>query len=786
MKNGIIAGIAILFVFYAGLCEGEMQSSLEGKQLSVRVYNKPDARGRDYKTATATIRDGAIDFNYPDANESTTFVIAPRDQKDRWYRETFGDGYHKYQYTEGPPYYVPVPIDVLKGREVVFRVYEDSRNEPASYRKKKVLIEERKVPLDPGEFTESTFVAIFGEDQEDAVIQKVFGSTFHAWPHEKGMYFYVPQKIVAEKKDSYCWTFFDALGNVVSGTEVEIWVGTSKGKIFLGKDKLDEQGRLFVRSRKGSEKAWADDSISSGGCRFVVSGPSYGKFEIAVSRYLSSGEVFLPCVPPGSEADERCIRGQVLDSNGDALAGLLVKSSGVIPKGGKWIGSVEGQRQGMFTDKNGRFRMYLPVNLDTITIGGLVPRESEYHINITPPAGSNLFYFKNRFKSGQENVIKLRPTYFHTFVFEGENGPITDPKVLREIGLRVEIEPGKRDPYFNNRRIKDGGRYPLGTYRASSDRLRFQAIEVTSESPEELVFKLPAGKTYCGRVLEGVTGLPMTNAQVKIGLQSDNTGDDGTFEIKIPPGELVQQLVVSKKNFLTVRINDSLVKKEANNFYRVADVKLFPSATVKVHPVLKVKTKHDELEFRPQWHIYTSRSPLWSKGFIAGCGIHPEDGIFRDFKVESGKDNSFAVPAGLNLRLHLRVLWDIEWAPVTIADALMLKQGEVLDLGEVEIGPLFYVFVDVRNSSGKAIEGVPVIACGDWDPAISNSDENGIAMFDFVGRSKGDFIVEYRPEGRKGSVEMRESIPYNISGPEDANSVFSITVSDAMLGGLFE
>ena len=68
--------LTILFAFSAGVCEGEVQSSLEGKQLSVRVYNQPDARGRDYKKATATIRDGAIEFNCPDANEATTFVIA--------------------------------------------------------------------------------------------------------------------------------------------------------------------------------------------------------------------------------------------------------------------------------------------------------------------------------------------------------------------------------------------------------------------------------------------------------------------------------------------------------------------------------------------------------------------------------------------------------------------------------------------------------------------------------------------------------------------------------------
>ena len=135
----------------------------------------------------------------------------------------------------------------------------------------------------------------------------------------------------------------------------------------------------------------------------------------------------------------------------------------------------------------------------------------------------------------------------------------------------------------------------------------------------------------------------------------------------------------------------------------------------------------------------------------------------------------------MSLRLHLRVLWNIEWAPVTIADGITLGQGEVLDLGKVEIGPLFGIFVEVCNSAGQPVEGIPVTVCGDWDPAISSSDEEGIAMFDFVGPSKGDFIVEYRPEGREGPVEMRESIPYDISGPEDANSTYTLRVSDEII-----
>jgi hypothetical protein len=69
---------------------------------------------------------------------------------------------------------------------------------------------------------------------------------------------------------------------------------------------------------------------------------------------------------------------------------------------------------------------------------------------------------------------------------------------------------------------------------------------------------------------------------------------------------------------------------------------------------------------------------------------------------------------------------------------------------------------------------------GGWDPAVSSSDENGIALIEFVGPSMGDFIVEHKPDDASLPV-LRETIPYVINGVEDANSVYEFQVSDELI-----
>jgi len=192
------------------------------------------------------------------------------------------------------------------------------------------------------------------------------------------------------------------------------------------------------------------------------------------------------------------------------------------------------------------------------------------------------------------------------------------------------------------------------------------------------------------------------------------------------------------------------------------------------------------LRFRPQWFLAAKKNPAWVQDLLAACEKHPENGIRREFWLEAGQQHCFQVPAGLNLRIHLRVMDNIEWAQITIAEDLRLEPGEVFDAGRVEIGPPFKVFVKVLNSQGGPVEAIPVVVCGQHDPVISSSDEEGVAIFDFVGPCKGEFIVEYEPENYPDAPRLREAIPFEVRGPQDANTVYTIQLSDRILEKLLK
>jgi hypothetical protein len=118
---------------------------------------------------------------------------------------------------------------------------------------------------------------------------------------------------------------------------------------------------------------------------------------------------------------------------------------------------------------------------------------------------------------------------------------------------------------------------------------------------------------------------------------------------------------------------------------------------------------------------------------------------------------------------------------MTLGRDLNLKQGQVLDLGRIEIKRVFNVFAEVQRSTGEPVEGLPVKACDQYGQIISNTDHEGVAMFSVARDSRGEFVVEYKPPEPETALHLRESVPYQITGPEDANSVYEFSVSDEII-----
>jgi hypothetical protein len=110
-----------------------------------------------------------------------------------------------------------------------------------------------------------------------------------------------------------------------------------------------------------------------------------------------------------------------------------------------------------------------------------------------------------------------------------------------------------------------------------------------------------------------------------------------------------------------------------------------------------------------------------------------------------------------------------------------LGQGEVLDLGRIKIKRAFNLFAEVYNSMGAAVEGLPVKARDQYGEVVSNTDDNGVAMFTVARDSRGQFVIEYEPPDGQGGPHLRQTVPYEVTGPQDANSVYSFKVSDEIV-----
>jgi len=218
---------------------------------------------------------------------------------------------------------------------------------------------------------------------------------------------------------------------------------------------------------------------------------------------------------------------------------------------------------------------------------------------------------------------------------------------------------------------------------------------------------------------------------------------------------------------------------DKNRQAEIPVMKLYPAATVMIEACTEAK----HISIWPRWIIDENENPVWVREFLA-TDNRKESMFIYDAWIEQNKVQSFHVPAGLNLRVKLDTPYDKQFCPIEIPQVIRLAQGQVLDLGRHEFRPALEVYVQVTNSQGRAIEGVPVRVLHDgssWS-VTHNTDESGIARFNVVPNSQGQFGVSYHGEG---GVYLKESIPYHVGGDNDSGRQFTLQLSDEILGFLF-
>jgi hypothetical protein len=542
------------------------------------------------------------------------------------------------------------------------------------------------------------------------------------------------------------------------------------------------------------------------------------------------GRFVTPLVKIGAEPELRSIWGRVVEPNGAVVVGAMVLISSAVTPGGGTVHLSAKVSTCALTDEQGAFGVYLRPDFSRTDLEEL-PAYCKYKVEIWPCRGSDLLRYSGLMPPGGEKTIVLEKidAPFRTFAFEDANGPITDINVLEQICILVERK-GRLTYRVTYRDIKDGRKLPLGTYKVDPygvDIPEFEPMEVTAESPRQLVFRTKSTEAtvYTGRVVDGTTGRPMAGAFVALGtwfgkdisnltpeqwelldrLGAVTVGDDPCV---VPLGEIIRfrellradgQGVFEFPLFLRENQHSSLAafdreftaieyelsgehrNSAGNNRIALPDIPLYPAATVVFEP----NVQQQECEIRTRLVYAKEGQPRWFGPFRKTWFWR----LALQDQLQPNRLYSLQVPAGLNLKIRLLVADHASrrypWLCPILTETVSASQGQVIDLGKVQIRQEMPVFVQVVDSASKGLEGVGVTHIDRLGWSLGQTyitDEQGFAEFRVPPYYQGQFAV-----GPPGPARDRvtESIAYQTNGPEDANNVYTLQLSDEMLQKLF-
>jgi len=666
----------------------------------------------------------------------------------------------------------------------------------------------------PG-ISDSAAIVVYGPQQKDEAVAAVVGNSVFAERYKKGKRFSIRPSHF-DTKSSTEWVVTDALGFPFPKATVDIFIRGVHEKdpyIYLHTAIIDEQGQLDVPDLTGSLRFLS----------FTISEPNYGIS--LIDRHIHEHrELIVPFVSRTTEAYQRSIHGIIMDPKGNPVDGAVIKCSTIRTLGEGLINSLHGWSYTSITDEKGAFSLYLPNENRREERGYLIPPKSQYHVRIEAPTELGLLPYVKPIENGREALIFLESGgSFRTLIFEDDDGTITNPKKLQYVNLTIKKSDGDRVSLIYNN-FKDGGIFPLGEYHAvlyGMENCEFEPMVVNEQSPDELIFKLPKSILYYGQVVGGQTGEPMEGAFV-IGFNSKSKGnlsmitdrqwqalhalpadpcltdpalkpvfgiygvkkimrtnEQGCFEMSFRPGE-IYGFIAFEKDYLGLLHRRHALIPDENKQAEIPVMKLYPAATV----LIEACTEARRVSICPRWIIDENENSVWVRELLL-TDDRKESLFTYDAWIEQNKEQSFHVPAGLNLRVKLDTPYDRQFCPIEIPRVIHLAQSQVLDLGRYQFRPALDVYVQVTNSNSQAIEGVPVRALrnGNSWSVPHNTDESGMARFNVVPYSKGEFGVIYHEEG--GDF-LKETIPYQIGGNEDSCLQFTLQLSDEILELLFK
>jgi len=401
--------------------------------------------------------------------------------------------------------------ELLDGKEAVVRIYDNWEEDRTEYKERYVQLEGNEIILDFDDVSEDSFVVALRESQDDENVRKYIYDYIYASRYKKGLTF----KLSGGGSFPYTINFQDAIGKPLSGGIV---------KIFLFSKELGKESRILVREVELDETGVFKGPSTNGELdRFYVqvSRPgNYGYFETD-SEALDFHRLFfsestktlrMPWMSEGTKGYEASIFGIVVDDTNQPISDVSIKSNAVRRPDGEIIrgGGGGNNRYEILTDEEGFFEFYLPTENNEY-----IPMKSEYFIEAEAPKELGLMRYDGKITNGSEHTIKLNDYgYYHTFVFRDKDGPISDFERLKHIRLVVYREEGG-SVIYEYKDWSEGGYFPAGFYKAESyGDFEFKRLEVTKDSPEELIFEFKDEIVYSGKVVNGVTKEPIKGAFV--------------------------------------------------------------------------------------------------------------------------------------------------------------------------------------------------------------------------------------------------------------------------------
>ena len=636
-------------------------------------------------------------------------------------------------------------------------------------------------------------------------------------------------------KDKWC-VFKDALGNPMANATVEIFYQeTWRRELESTLATLDDKGRLKP-PRYDARLAY---------CCFIVSHPDYGTALVEPRWLFQADKLLQSCTVPlvhkDSEAWQRSILGVVQDEQGNPINEAVIECSGLRTAGGGHI-SVPGTSPwpGRFpktiTGEQGAFNFYFPIVSDDRK--RLVPPNAQYSLRVIAPKELGLAEYHGYAVAGQETTITMQrqptPEELPILIFHDESGPVTDPNRLKKVRIRIDFVTGGWRAMGYDAWLKQATFRP-GTYSATADwddeRYIFEPVEIMEPGPQTVFFQIKEieaqGTVYRGQVVHGITGQPMPGAFVMLaGFREGDfslitaeqwqqlhqlpdepdrsdpalepvkairpfgrfvrTDSHGRFQINIKPTVSPGSLIAFEQDFLGVPYN--LSRREVYNpngqkLVTLPTIRLYPAATVLIEPQIDPEVRH----ISARWHVNENESQdvVWLEDLRAFYNTLTSAFISND-ELLPNKPQRLQVPAGANINLTLQPIQHSRtdcawWCPVQ-TETFRAAQGQIIDLGKVTIESEIPVYVKAVDSRGQALEGI-VIANGradgtSWFGQKQVTDQNGLARFYVPPYYEAAFLAGWH--GRRTETPWQKLV-YQTSGPQDANAVFTLQLSDEVL-----